>query len=430
MTGFLKRARLQYRSVQPWVIWALGAGFFLTEYFARVDPSIIASQLMMHFHVGTLAIGTLSAAFYVTYAGMQIPVGSLIDRFGPHRLLTAMAMVCGLACFLFAWGQNLETAILARALMGFAAAFAFVGAMKLATLWFEPKRLGLLAGLTQGMGMLGAAFGEGFFAFIVKSFGWRATIAAIGYTLIALAVVIGFVVRDKRPTLLRHRTQPEHQQVGIAEGLAIVFRNRQTWVNALFVGLIYAPTGAFAELWGPTYLHLRYQLSIDSASIAVSAIFIGLLIGCIVVGILSDFFRRRRIFMLISAVLSLIFLSAVILMPLSWQPSYAFIVGLLFCYGLSNGGLSLGYAVACEINPLPVSGLSVAFANMASVAIAMVLQPVIGALVEWFWHGSMVDGAQLYSAADYQRAMIILPICLLLTIVTVFFVRETNCQRR
>lgn len=164
----------------PWLIWALGAAFFFSEYFARVAPSVMVPELMQSFHVKALSLGALSAFFYYAYVAMQIPVGALVDRYGSHRLLTVAAALCGISCLLFSMAQTLLIAELGRLLMGFSAAFAFVGALKLATVWFPASRFGLLSGLTQALGMAGAAVGEGPISVSVAAIGWRPTMLSMG----------------------------------------------------------------------------------------------------------------------------------------------------------------------------------------------------------------------------------------------------------
>src|ERR1700722_11221771 len=103
----------------PWLIWGLGAAFFFAEYFARVAPSVMVPDLMRDFGVNAQALGTLSAFFYYAYVSMQIPVGILVDRYGPHRLLTVMCILCGLGCLLFASAKDVMAADIGRFLMGF-----------------------------------------------------------------------------------------------------------------------------------------------------------------------------------------------------------------------------------------------------------------------------------------------------------------------
>ena len=179
-----------------WLVWVLGAAFFFSEYFARVGPSVMTTALMRDFNVGAFALGSLSAFFYYPYIVMQIPVGGFVDRFGPHRLMTAMALICGLSCFAFAYSTHLWQAELARVFMGLSAAFAFVGTLKIATIWFPIEKLGLLAGFTQGLGMLGAAVGEGPFSYLVHHIGWRITMQLIAVILMVLGVLIALFVRE------------------------------------------------------------------------------------------------------------------------------------------------------------------------------------------------------------------------------------------
>lgn len=415
-----------YRRLQPWLIWSLGAAFFFLEYFARVDPSVIVPQLMTYFHVGAFALGSLSAFFYYPYIAMQLPVGALVDHYGPHRLLTFAAFVCGAACLIFALAHQLWVADLGRVLMGLSAAFAFVGTLKLATLWFHPRQLGLLAGLTQGIGMLGAAVGEGLFRYVVNRVGWRFALVLIALSLFALAILIGAIVRDKRPSLLGHRVA-ESGQLKVFDGLMMVFRNSHSWRIAIYAGLIYAPTGAFAELWGPSFLHRVYGLSEELSALAISLVFIGLAIGGPVVGWVSDRIGLRRPILVISAILSLIFISLVLYIPHLPVP---LLFVLLFLYGISNMGIALSYAVAGELNPRPIAGISIAFTNMASVLIAALLQPLIGLFLEFRWHGLYVHGHPYYSAVDYQHAMMMLPFSLVVAAVIALSIKETHSQSR
>ena len=120
----------------PWLIWGLAASAFFIEYFARVAPGVMIDSLMRDFKVQALALGSLSAFFYYTYVGMQIPVGILVDRFSLRWLLTSMIFICGLGCLIFASTTHLGVAALARLMMGFGAAFAFVSALKVALVLF------------------------------------------------------------------------------------------------------------------------------------------------------------------------------------------------------------------------------------------------------------------------------------------------------
>ena len=134
--------------------------FSFLNILGRVAPGVVVPELSQEFHVSALMLGALSSMFLWPYIIMQMPVGMLVDRYGPHKLLTVTAALTGFGCIAFALAHGLFVAQLGRFLMGFGASFAFVGALKLATMWFCPTRFGLLAGFTQALGMLECCFGR------------------------------------------------------------------------------------------------------------------------------------------------------------------------------------------------------------------------------------------------------------------------------
>ena len=133
--------------------WATGALFFFYAWIMRVAPSVMIDELMRDFAVGAAAIGNLSAFYFYGYAGMQIPVGLLMDRFGPRRLMTLAAAGCAVGCVMFALAPALWALSLGRFIIGATAAFSLVGAMVVAGEWFPPARFALLSGLAMMMGM-------------------------------------------------------------------------------------------------------------------------------------------------------------------------------------------------------------------------------------------------------------------------------------
>lgn len=410
-------------SYKAWIIWLLAAGFFFAEYFARVAPSVMVPDLMRAFNVTAGSLGALSAMFYYAYVGMQLPVGALVDRFGPQKLLTAMSALCGVACLCFAYSDHLAIASLARFMMGFAAAFAFVGALKLARVWFPASRFGMLAGATQALGMLGAAMGEGPVSFVVASVGWQHTMMLIGVVLIALAGLIFLIVRDHPEYAPAKMEEPHYNSThSLLGGLWVVMKSKQTWINAVFVGFLYAPTAAFAELWGASYLHQVFTITPEIAASAVSLMFIGWGISSPLMGWLSDRIKRRKPILIGSALLSLVFMSTILYLPA--MPVWAMFV-LLFLYGISNVGVATSYVVASEICPKSLTGTSMSFANMASVIIGAFFQPIIGWLLDLGWDHTMVNGVPYYNAHDYHMAMLALPACFVISLIFALLLKES-----
>lgn len=410
----------------PWLVWGLAAAAFFIEYFARVAPGVMVDSLMRDFKVQAFALGSLSAFFYYTYVGMQIPVGMLVDRFSLRWLLTSMVLLCGLSCLLFALTTQLNMAAFARLSMGFGAAFAFVTALKVASLWFPGEKFGLLAGLTQALGMLGAAVGQMPMAYLVVHFGWRETLILIAGLMILLAALMAILVRDPQKIAGKSTLSTTKKSRCVWLGLWQVVKNPQSWWNALFAGLLFAPTAALAELWGVKFFRQSYHLSNEVAALAIGLIFIGWTIGGPLMGFISDRIKRRKIMLILSAIFSLVFASAALMLP---HLPLTLLFSLLFLYGVANTGVAIAYAVASEINPLANAGTSVAFANMASVIIGAGFQPLIGWLLQKNWDGVMENGLPVYSTADFRSAILVLLVSLAIAIGVACAIKETYCQR-
>ena len=411
----------------PWIVWGLGALFFCVEYFARLAPSVMVPNLMQAFDVDALGIGVLSGWFYVAYLGMQLPVGVLVDRFSPSKLLAFAALISGFSCFILASADHLWVASLSRFLIGFGGAFAFVGTLKLATIWFSGKKFGLLAGTTQALGMLGAAGGEGPLSILVTSIGWRDTMICIGIALVNVAFLILSLIKDKiGQSNIINPAKKMSSLKDIKEGLKEVLKNKQTWVISIIGGLLYSPTATFGELWGVTFLENVQHLSHHAAAHAVSMIFIGWAVGGPISGWFSDYIGKRKPGLFISCIGSLLTLTTVLYCP---DLPVAIIFILLFLFGVMNTGVVNIYALSGEINRQSIAGTSMAFINMSSVLIGFLFQPLVGYILNKNWNGVIINNIKVYSASSYKTSMLILPICLVLAFFVSFLVKETYCKR-
>ncbi len=409
---------IQKNSRYAWFIWTLGASFFFFEYIVRVSPGVLAQQLFQAFHINAYQLGLLSSAFSLSYIAMQIPVGTLVDKYSVRWLVGFMALLCAGSTFLFASTDTFQWAVFARFLIGITGAFAFVGALKIATLFFSPKHFGFLAGMTQALGMLGAAAGAGPLSVVVASMGWRHTLMFLAGLIAVLSLLIFVLVKDKPAS----DGLPERETHSIWEGVVVVFKSKHTWINVVIIGLLYAPTMVLGELWGPLYISRVYNVSPIEAASVISVILLGWAIGSPLFGWISDRIQRRKPIIVCSAAFSLIFIFIILYCPSLPMP-WLFVVA--FLYGFSNVGVSTCYAVAAELTPNHYAGTALGFTNMASILLGALFLPIVGRLLDLHWDGKLVDGMRFYSAADLQSAMISLPICLVLCLILCFFLKES-----
>ena len=143
------------------LICAIGAMFYCYEFILRIIPGALQSELSAAFgHISASTFGQLSAFYYFAYSPMQMPVGMLMDRFGPRRLLSFACMCCTLGSFMFSYSSSMLIAGSGRFLVGFGSSFAFVGVLSLAMHWLPRRYFSLVAGLITTLGMLGLVYGE------------------------------------------------------------------------------------------------------------------------------------------------------------------------------------------------------------------------------------------------------------------------------
>jgi MFS family permease len=251
-----------------------------------IDP------LMRDLGVGAAVLGNLSAFYFYAYAGLQIPVGMTLDRWGPRRVLTAAAAFCALGSLCFALSESLGPLYLGRLMIGVGSAFGFVGALTLAGRWFPPRRFALVSGLTMMAGMTGGILGQAPLAVLVDAVGWR--LPLLGATAVGalLAAGIWFVVRDRPPEAASEAT-PERGP-NILAALKEVLGRRQNWIIALVGAATSAPMLAFAGLWGVAWLMQVQGMTRPQAAATTSALLIGWALGSPLAGYLSDRLARRK----------------------------------------------------------------------------------------------------------------------------------------
>lgn len=414
-----------------WLICGLGALYYSYEYFLRISPSVMEPALREHFNLSATGFGLLSAFYYYAYVPLQIPVGVLLDRYGPRLLITIACMICVLGTFIFAGTTVFWIAAVGRFLVGLGSAFAFVGVLKLATIWLPENKLAMVSGMAAALGTIGAMIGDNLLGSLVMNIGWRETVNLTAYFGIALTFVLWFGIRDKKSHQRRSGTVGTFKKSII--DLGIITRNKQIWINGLFGCLVYLPTTVFAELWGIPYLKHAHGLSPASADFSNSLLFLGFTVGAPLMGYVSDRLKRRKIPMLFGATGAGIVMMIVLYMP-GLKGSH--INALMFLLGLLYSAQCIVFAVGRELSPKEAAGTAMAMTNMIVMLGAMVLQPFVGKLLDFSLSKHMVDVPaqaatsvtklqQLYTADDYQFALSIIPIGIIIAAILTFFLKET-----
>lgn len=385
-------------------------------------------DLMQGLHITAYQFGTLAGFYYFIYTPMQVPAGMIYDRFGTRivQFFACIVAVIGVGVFISA--NSLTTACIGRFLIGLGTAFAYIGVLKLASVWLAPNRFATVAGLTTAFGMFSAIFSDKYLTTFVQAIGYKNALHTALIIGIVLSIIILLFMRSKPKVALDHQTN-QHAPMNFADmcsALWQVLRNPQMWLVGVIGCLFYLPASVFLDLWGIPFLKTVYQLSPEQAASTVSCAFIGWIIAGPAIGALSDKIKRRRIPLIICAVMATILLSLVFYYPgFSLTTLYA----LFFFIGIFCGAHPLCFALGKENSPNRISGTAVAVTNSLIMLGGMIFQPLVGKLLDQHAINIvMQNGVPIYSASDYTYALTVVPVGLLLAIVLSFFLKETYCQ--
>lgn len=396
--------------------------FYFYEFFLRTSPSVMSGQVMQAYHMTPRSFSQLSALYYYSYALMQMVVGVLLDRYGTKRLLVVAALTSALGSYLFANGYSLALAEVGRCMVGFGAAFAFIGVLKLITVWLQPQRFAFVSGMVIVMGMLGALFGDMILGVLMRYNNWHLTCCWISLIGVFIALLLCVALREHP----RHRENLE--SVSFKRFTAECFqllRNKQIWLNGVIGALLYLPILGFSETWQIPYLSYVMDYQHVNPTFAATTVFCGCAIAAPFMGWISDTLKQRCLPLTAGAVFSVILMACILYLP---GISQHVVYGLLFLYGMSSSAYILTFAVSRDLSPAALSGTAFAVTN-ALITLSGVLVIVIGFIIESAWKTS-ASGLHAYGLQAFQIAFMIFPAALFLAVLLSFFLNETYCRRK
>lgn len=402
---------VERKSFLPWLVWICSALFYGYQFCLRVSPSVMTHELMASFCVESCTLGSLSALYYYSYAFLQIPAGSLLDKYGPRHVLLSAIILCGIGGLLFVISPSLAFASAGRFLMGAGSAFAFLGCVKIGTLWFSPQKLSFIIGCSILIGTTGAIGGGLPLSWAVHHLGWRGAMGTLALLTVAIFIFGLCFLKD-------HPQRKDVASDGAAkpslwEGILIIGKNPQSWILGLYGILMYAPLAVFADLWGVPFLIDTYHLEPMKASGLVSLIYVGMG-GCAPLGyLLLRGLKSYKRCLFLAAISTTVLLAILCVQQAASEITLAC---LLLSIGCALSGQFLVFPVVCEVNPLHLSATASGLQNMICMCSGVIFQPAVG----WFLDWTAGQGAK-----NYALALAIVPVCTLCACFFSFFVKET-----
>ncbi len=348
------------------------AGYFLS-YLFRTANAVIGPVLARDLGLGDNALGLLTSTYFLAFGAAQLPLGMLLDRFGPRRVESALLLVAAVGAAAFAWSDTLSGLAVGRALIGLGVSACLMASFKAFSQWFPPERQASLTGWIMASGGLGALAASKPLELALGFAGWREIMLALAVTTLLVATALWWFVPDKDGTA----------GAGFAEQLAgvrQVFASRHFW---RYAPMGFWMTGGFMAvqgLWATRWMSVIEQL--DRTAIAARLTWMGgaMLAGFLFMGFFATLLVRRGIKLeqvyLVAMLAAIAALGAITLAP---GLGSAWLWPLLgACFSLSN----IGYSLVSQTFPPALSGRANTALNLLVFAGAFGLQWGFGVLVD------------------------------------------------
>lgn len=395
--------------------WFLCAFFYFYQYAVRSAPGVMSQELTAAW--GHNILGALIASYYTTYAAMALAAGLLLDRYGARRTIPVGIAVVAIGCVIFAQGSE-SAGMAGFVLQAIGAIFGFIGSSYVAARYLPARMLALFLGLTQCLGMAGAAFGSKPVYMAIDPAGlfrmpWQQVWIAFAVLGFVLAVATWLIMPPDKGDSPGH-----HGPLSPSSLIApfkIVCGNAQSWLAGIIGGLLFVPTTIGAMVWATAFLHNGEHIPMAQAATDASMVPIGWVIGCPLLGYISDRMGRRKPVLIVGGLTMLAAGLAAIYAPAGDYPRY--LVPLVL--GIASGAAMIPFSMIKEANPPQVKGTAAGVMNFLVFGTTGALSPFIGRLM------APSEGAPL-TLAGFQHALLPLIGAIVLAIVLSFFIRETG----
>lgn len=404
--------------LMAWMICLSAGLFFFYEFFQLNIFDVINQPLRDDFHLNAAQLSWMSSTYLWADILFLLPAGIILDRFSTRRVILSAMFVCVIGTMGFALTNSFAFACFFHFLSGIGNAFCFLSCVVLVSHWFPPRRQALVIGSLVTMAFLGGMMAHTPFAHLNEYYGWRNSLLIDGAVGVLLLLWIYKVVED-RPYTVSIRNTP---QSALLPGFLRALINRQNWLAGFYTSFLNLPIMVLCALWGASYLQVVHHLSEMAASNIVSLIFMGSILGCPLVGWLSDSQGRRKPLMIIGAIATLV---AVLPLFMDLALSQFQLSILFFMLGLFTSTQVISYPLIAESNSGKNTGTATGIASVLIMGGGGVGQVIFGVLMQ---HHATAS-AQQYTVADFQYAMWIFPLTALAALVAVLMTRETYCKR-
>jgi sugar phosphate permease len=404
-----------------WLIFFISCSLFFLSQFYRVSNAVIAPQLLEDLAVDTRGLGLVSAAFFYAFALTQIPIGLLLDKVGPRRMMTTLSAVGIFGALVFSQADSLTYGVGGRALLGIGMACNLMGTYKLLTLWFSPRTFATLAGIVVALGTAGNMVATTPLVILVEQFGWRSSFQIIAVINLILTLLFFLIVRDGPSLSDSDSPVPGMKIENAFDNILRLFRQKDFWIISYATFARYGIFAAFQALWAGPYLMEVMGYSALTAGNLIFLLNVGMILGAPGWGAVSDrLFHTRKWIIVAGSIIIVLTISTFAMIPAGTPLTVLAL--LFFCFGLFNATGVLMYPHIKELVPLEMSGAAMTGINFFTMIGPATFLQGLGILMQTLYPRAS-RGPEAFNAA-----FVVCIGCLVLVLILYCFTKEKGLE--
>jgi len=379
-------------------VWGTAVAVYFLAIFHRSSLGVAGLVAADRFHITASQLSTFTVLQLLVYALMQIPVGVLLDRFGPQRLLLAGALFMTVAQLGFALTGTYGGALVARVFVGMGDAMVFISVLRLIASWFPPMRSPLLTAFTAMIGQCGALIAAIPLSRALASYGWTVTFVASASVGILLGLLTLVIVRDVPPGSPSSTVRKDVRTVG--RDLRLAWQDPGTRLGLWSHFTTQFAANVMGLLWGyPFFVHAEGCSTTEAGFLLTLLVIVFIVGGPLIGGYISRHpWQRSTIVLGIVAAMATTW-TVVLLLP-GDAPLWLLCV-LVVTTGLGGPGSMIGFDLARTFAPASRLGQASGIVNVGGFTASLVAVFAIGLVLDAVTPGSSTD----YSAGAYRLAM-------------------------
>ena len=391
--------RLPLDGRRAWTIWAAAISVYVLAVFHRTSLGVAGLQAAERFGISSSQLATFTIVQVAVYAAMQLPVGALLDRYGSKRLLTVGLSLLTVAQFAFAFVASFPLALVCRVLLGMGDAMVFISVLRIAALWFSPRRTPMVTQLTGLLGQLGALAAVGPLAAALAHFGWTPSYAVSASVGVLTGIALVVVVRDS-PHEDHHRDELRLTAVARTLKAAWVVPGTRLGLWSHFTSQFAA--NMFTMLWGFPFLVAGEGVSPATASVLLMAMTVTTVISSPLIGTLTmryPFSRSTLVMWIVGA--AVLAWTAVLMWP-GRAPVWLLAV-LVVAIAIGGPGSMIGFDLARTFNPPTRLGSASGIVNTGGFIATLTAVALVGIVLDRVAPG----GPPTWDVDAFRAAMLV-----------------------